>query len=146
MDDWELLNADAREHSEEAFAALVARYVDLDYSSALRQLGDAEQARDVAQAVFLMLARKAGEFRRETILSGWLYRTARFVALEAIRAEARRKRREEATILLSANAEPTPEETWKEAAPHIDLAMEQLSESDPATESFLQNELGIRPE
>jgi RNA polymerase sigma factor (sigma-70 family) len=132
MDDWELLTAYTRERSEEAFAAIVARYVDLVYSAALRQIGDPELARDVTQAVFVTLARKAAGLGRETILSGWLYRTARFVALEAVRAESRRKRREETTVGMNINPDPTPEEIWKEAAPHIDSAMEQLSESDRA--------------
>ena len=130
MDDWELLTAYSRERSEEAFEALVARYIDLVYSAALRQIGDSELARDVTQAVFLTLARKAAGLGRETILPGWLYRTARFVALEAVRAESRRKRREETTVRMNTNHDPTPEEVWKEAAPCIDSAMEQLSATD----------------
>lgn len=132
MDDWELLTAFRCERSEEAFAALVARYVDLVYSAALRQINDAELARDITQAVFLTLARKAPGLRRETILSGWLYRTARFAALEALRAESRRIRREETTVRMNTDHDPTPEEVWKKAAPCIDSAMEQLSESDRA--------------
>jgi len=132
MDDLDLLTAYARDRSEEAFATLVERYVDLVYSAAHRQLSNPEQARDVVQAVFLMLARKAPEFKRGTILSGWLYRTARFVALEAVRSESRRRRREEAIAQMNTDQEPSPEELWKDVAPHIDAAMEQLNESDRA--------------
>ena len=132
MDDWELLAEYARERSEGAFAILVGRYVDLVYSAALRQLGDPEQARDVSQAVFLLLARKAGSLKSGTVLSGWLYRTARFVALEAARAESRRKRREESIAHMNTDNSPTPEELWKDVAPCIDSAMEQLNESDRA--------------
>src|SRR5688572_33486219 len=92
--DSELLAEYARHGSEAAFVALVKRYVDLVYSAAWRQVGDREQARDVTQAVFVILARKAGSLGANIILSGWLYRTARFVALEAVRAEKRRKARE----------------------------------------------------
>ena len=52
------------------------------------------------------------------------------MALEAVRAESRRKRREETTVRMNTNHDPTPEEVWKEAAPCIDSAMEQLSASD----------------
>ena len=85
-DDRKLLTAYARDGSEEAFATLTRRYLDLVSSAALRQLGNSDQARDVAQAVFLLLARKAKSLDPGTILAGWLYRTARFVSMEALRA------------------------------------------------------------
>jgi RNA polymerase sigma factor (sigma-70 family) len=132
MDDWELLRAYSDGGSEEAFATLTSRYVDLVYSAALRQCGDAEEARDVTQAVFLILARKGTGLRKGTILSGWLYRTARYVALEAMRSQTRRKRREDAVALMNNETEPTAEELWKEVAPRIDAAMERLNESDRA--------------
>jgi DNA-directed RNA polymerase specialized sigma24 family protein len=53
MSDWDLLSAYARDQSEDAFSTLVARYVDLVYSAALRQVGNSESAKDVAQAVFV---------------------------------------------------------------------------------------------
>ena len=132
MEDWDLLNDYIRDRSEEAFAALVGRYVDLVYSAAIRQINDPDQARDVTQAVFLTLARKAGTLKHGTILSGWLYRTARFVALEAVRTDTRRKRREEAVFHMNELRDPRPEAVWKEVAPHIDSAMEHLNEPDRA--------------
>lgn len=131
MDDHELLAAYASEHSEEAFAALVRRYLDLVYSAALRQLHNADQAQDVAQAVFLILARKANSISRKTILSGWLYRTARYVAREASRAENRRRIRESTMAELSVHPAPdSTEESWKRISPHLDHLLEQLSELD----------------
>jgi hypothetical protein len=59
-DDAQLLAAYARDGSESAFAEVVRRQVDFVFAAALRQVnGDAALARDVTQAVFTDLARKA---------------------------------------------------------------------------------------
>jgi DNA-directed RNA polymerase specialized sigma24 family protein len=79
--DPELLARFARSRSEDAFAELVRRHVNLVYSAALRQVGgDPHLAQDVAQTVFSDLARKALALARRTNLSGWLYTSARFAA------------------------------------------------------------------
>ena len=129
MEDGELLETFARDGNEAAFESLVNRYVNLVYSAAWRQTGDREQARDVTQAVFAILARKAGSLSPKTILSGWLYRTSHFVALEALRAERRRKLREESMIQLS-EREEMPDELWEKISPKLDAAMEQMKEAD----------------
>jgi DNA-directed RNA polymerase specialized sigma24 family protein len=60
LDDAQLVRLYAVEKSEAAFAELVRRHLDLVYSAALRQVGgDAHRAHDVAQTVFIALARKA---------------------------------------------------------------------------------------
>jgi RNA polymerase sigma factor (sigma-70 family) len=131
-EDRELIDAFVRDGSEEAFAILTRRHLDLVYSAALRQVRDAELARDVAQAVFLLLARKARSFSPETVLAGWLYRTARLVSLEALRAERRRKTREE-KMAVAVDQAVSPQETdefWGQISPHLDGAMEHLKESD----------------
>ena len=72
MDDWQLLQNYVERDSETAFRTLVNRYVSLVFSVALRQVRDTQLAEDVAQAVFILLARKARGFRQGLVLSGWL--------------------------------------------------------------------------
>ena len=70
MDDRALLAEYAEHHSEAAFETLVSRYVNLVYSCALRHVRDSHLAEEITQAVFTILARKAGSLRRETVLAG----------------------------------------------------------------------------
>ena len=63
--DLDLLQQYARNDSEEAFAALVQRHLDLVYSAALRQLRSPQLAEEVAQSVFADLARNAGKAEAE---------------------------------------------------------------------------------
>src|SRR6185503_10872555 len=92
--DSELLARFAQSESEEAFAALVRRHVHLVHSVALRHTASAHSAEEITQAVFVILARKACSLSSKTILSGWLYHTARLTAANFQRAEWRRTRRE----------------------------------------------------
>src|SRR5207253_3039762 len=93
--DMELLREYARDGSEAAFAALVARHIGLVYSSALRQVGDPLLAEEITQTVFIVLARKAALIHAKTILPGWLYRTTGFTAANVLRTESNRQRREQ---------------------------------------------------
>src|SRR5882762_2785700 len=132
MTDAELLEAYATRRSDSAFSELVSRYINLVYAVALRQVRDPHLAEDVAQAVFLVLARKAGSIGSNVILTGWLFRTTRFVAARAARGEARRRHHElEAAIMNQENTAPEPDESnWREIAPQLDEAIAALPEAD----------------
>jgi RNA polymerase sigma factor (sigma-70 family) len=129
MDDWQLLQAYAEQSSETAFAQLVERHLNHVYSVALRRVGDVQLAQDVTQAVFLVLARKAGALRQGTILSGWLFRTTRFTAANALRQEHRRQQRER-LAMQDIEAESAPPTVWEQIAPHLDEALASLAETD----------------
>src|SRR5258705_3286557 len=95
IDDAELLRQYAEGGSDAAFAELVRRNLDLVYIAALRLVGDEHRAKDVAQSVFIDLARKAGALRRHPALVSWLYTSTRYAALKTLRSEQRRQVREQ---------------------------------------------------
>jgi RNA polymerase sigma factor (sigma-70 family) len=131
-DDLALLREYARRNSEEAFAALVSRHVNLVYSVALRQVRDPQLAEEITQVVFIILARKADSLGDKTILPGWLCRTARYASANALTIQRRRQHREQEAHMQSIlnEAETAHEETWKQIAPLLDGAMEHLGQKD----------------
>ena len=131
-DDSTLLRRYARERSEEAFAELVRRHVDLVYSAALRRVGgDPHGAADVAQLVFSTLARKAGELANHEVLTGWLYTATRNAAINVIRTEQRRRVREqEAHLMNELTSGPEPGADWRELRSVLDAAMDELEARD----------------
>jgi RNA polymerase sigma factor (sigma-70 family) len=105
-DDAALLRSYVDDQSETAFAQLVQRHLPLVYSVALRRVGgDAHLAEDVAQKVFVDLARHASSLREHASLSGWLYVSAQLASADLVRREQRRKHRE--TAAYSMNLENT---------------------------------------
>src|SRR5689334_11723966 len=128
-DDIELLREYVQSRSEEAFAILVSRHINLVYSVALRHVGNLHQAQEISQTVFLILAKKAGSFRQGTVLSGWLYHTARLTAANYVRSEIRRAHREQETHMQSLSDAPEAD-TWAQVAPWLDAAMAELNEKD----------------
>ncbi|MGC4075161.1 MAG: sigma-70 family RNA polymerase sigma factor [Nibricoccus sp.] len=139
-DDADLLRAYAATGSHPAFAQLVARHLDFVYASALRQTRSTALADDVTQSVFLHLARHALKLRPDTHLKSWLCVITRHKAIDAIRAEARRRQREHTAATLSAmdavnssGSSNLPDSTWHEVSPTIDAALAALSETDRRT-------------
>lgn len=128
-DDMLLLQAYAGGKSEEAFTTLVSRHINLVYSVALRGVGNPHEAEEITQSVFLTLAKKARQLGPATVLSGWLYQTARLTAANARRTEVRRLHREQEAHMQSTLNEPEPD-LWRQVGPLLDEAMAELSESD----------------
>ena len=107
--DMDLLRQYADGNSDAAFAALVSRHVDLVYSAALRKTGNLHAAEEITQAVFIILAQKAGRIVDKTILPGWLYQTARLTASSFLRRETRRVRREQEAYMQTEPHTVAPE-------------------------------------
>lgn len=126
MEDWQLLEDFAEHRSEAAFTQLVERHLGLVLAAARRQVGD--EAEDVAQAVFLLLAQKAGTLGRKVVLSGWLFRTTHFVATRALRSEYRRQRREQEAYTMQENQ--NQETGGNLFARALDENLAQLGETD----------------
>ncbi|HEX4609906.1 MAG TPA: sigma-70 family RNA polymerase sigma factor [Urbifossiella sp.] len=93
-DDGPLLARFAADRDPAAFAALVRRHGPLVLTVCRRVTGHPQDAEDAFQAVFLVLARKAGGLRDPGRLGNWLYGVAAKVASRARRAAARRRLRE----------------------------------------------------
>lgn len=128
LDDHALLHEYAEHHSEEAFGTLVNRHVDKVYSVALRHTRSPNQAEEITQAVFVLLAGKCGQLGKKVILEGWLYQTARLMSLTTTRAEIRRARREEESMMRTVNE--TEPEVWKQITPLLDAAIASLNETE----------------
>ena len=127
--DSDLLRQFAEHESDAAFAGLVERHVNLVYSVAHRQTGDAHQAEEITQAVFIILAKKAGTLRHEQALSSWLFQATRLTANNFLRGESRRRAREQEAYMQSTLNEPA-EEAWPRIAPLLDRAVETLGGAD----------------
>ena len=128
-DDSVLLRQYAENHSDEAFATLVARHVNLVNSVAVRCVGDPHQAEEVAQAVFITLAKKAAQLRHDKALSSWLFQTTRLTASNFVRGETRRHRREQEAHLQSVLNE-SGSDLGPRIAPLLDDAVAGLNEKD----------------
>jgi DNA-directed RNA polymerase specialized sigma24 family protein len=98
-----LLEEYAQSGSESAFRELVSRYIGLVYSTALRLVsGDTHRAEDVAQMMFINLARKAPSLPNGVALGGWLHQSAYNIAAPMMRAERRRQGREREAVQMNA--------------------------------------------
>ena len=131
--DVQLLREYAGRKSEPAFGEVVHRHADLVYSAALRQIGSPDLAGEIAQRVFIDLARKArslaGSLREDASLAGWLYRATRYAALNLLREERRRHARERQVMQdLHSTSESSPD--WDSVSPLLDEALSALDDRD----------------
>jgi RNA polymerase sigma factor (sigma-70 family) len=130
MDSRQVFAEYARSGSDGLFRELVTRYVDLVYSTALRLVGgDAHLAEDVAQTVFLDLARQAKTLSPKVMLGGWLHRHTCFVVANTLRGERRRQLRERRAAEMNA-LQNEPEADFSQVAPLLDAAINELGEAD----------------
>jgi RNA polymerase sigma factor (sigma-70 family) len=125
--DAELLHRYVGQRAEAAFAELVHRHLRLVYGTALRRTnGDSHLAEEVAQEVFADLARHAPALQNHPVLGGWLYVTTRHAAASAMRAEQRRKAREEKAHAMRQDEALPAAENWDSLRPELDSLLDEL--------------------
>jgi RNA polymerase sigma factor (sigma-70 family) len=105
--DGRLLAAFLERRDEEAFEILVGRHESLVLSVCGRVLRDEHEARDAAQAVFLVLARKAAALDLHRPLGPWLHHVAYGIAVSARRAREARRQREHFVMTVT---NPSPDD------------------------------------
>ena len=135
-DDAALLARFVRGNDADAFAALVARHAGQVVATARRLVRDDALGDDVAQAVFIVLVRRARDLRPGTVLPAWLHGVTYWTAKQALRKRRRRDVRERA----SREARPTdgrstdPADVAERAdlLVRLDVALARLAERDRA--------------
>jgi RNA polymerase sigma factor (sigma-70 family) len=98
---------------EAAFTALVQRHGAIVWQVCLSALGQREDAEDVFQATFLVLARKAGSVRKQQSLACWLHGVA-FRLARKVRERNLRRRTNVGEALEQLPARPMDDLTWRE--------------------------------
>ena len=110
---FELFLCGTNDTAEAAFAALVEQYSPIVHRVCIDVLGCPHEAQDAAQAVFLVLARKARSIRKPGSLGPWLHGVALRVARRAKSDGARRRAAERK------KAELTHERDTAESGPEV---------------------------
>lgn len=90
--DEEALVEQARQGDPKAFAALVDRYQRVVYNLALRMMNDPEDAKDIAQTVFIKVFQNLGSYDSRRRFFSWIYRIA---VNESLNRLGRRRQHEE---------------------------------------------------
>jgi RNA polymerase sigma factor (sigma-70 family) len=121
LSDEELLAKYRGERSQEAFSALVDRHGLMVIRLCRRILGNAADAEDVAQAVFLLLAHRPELVRKS--VAGWLCETAKSRAINELRSKRRRLHREERAACRAATH---PDHSASDMREELGSALSQL--------------------
>lgn len=125
LTDGDLLERFCRGREETAFALLVQRHGPMVLSVCRRIVHDAHDAEAAFQAAFLVLARKAGDVRKQASLASFLYGVARRVATQA-RARAARRRARQRELVEMSRPESCDELTWQELHSVLDDELSRL--------------------
>ncbi len=107
--DDQLVGAFVADRDSRAFALLVRRHGPMVLAVCRRITGHAHDAEDAFQAVFLTLARRAGEVAHPEAVGNWLYGVAVRTARQARAVATRHRTRETPTDPLPDTGHPNPE-------------------------------------
>lgn len=96
-----------------AFNELVGRYERLAYNLAYRMAGNATDAADLTQEIFVRLHRSVKSFRGDSAFSTWFYRLAINCCKDWLRKEARRPATQEIQDTLIADGGASPSQLYE---------------------------------
>lgn len=119
----------AKSGQQEAFSALIRRYIQRVYRSAYAILRNPDDADDVAQETFVRAYRNISRFDETRPLFPWLHRIARNLSLNRIERVNKRETKLPDTDMV-AERSPSPEQQaiHSEELKQIRRAVEQLPE------------------
>jgi RNA polymerase sigma factor (sigma-70 family) len=123
--DGQLLERFTAGREEAAFAALLRRHGAMVLGVSRRVLGQEQDAEDVLQATFLLLAQKAGSIRRAEAVSGWLHAVALRLALKA-RGQKKMRQDRETQAAGPRPPEPARDVAWRELLAVLDEEVQRL--------------------
>lgn len=112
-----------------SFDDLIAQYQTMVYRTAWRMLGNATDAEDVSQEVFLKLHSRLAEFQQQPNPSGWLYRVTVNQSLDRIR---RRRPQTEPEDLVSPAISPEASAIRQEQLDRLARLLQRLSPQERA--------------
>jgi RNA polymerase sigma factor (sigma-70 family) len=122
--DGQLLEHFSLQQEEAAFTALLHRHGPMVLGVARRVLRHAQDAEDVLQAAFLLLARKAGSIRKRESVGSWLYGVAYRLARDAKSRGVCRQAHERARALSQSPADR--QDAWRDLEETLDQALAAL--------------------
>jgi RNA polymerase sigma-70 factor (ECF subfamily) len=113
-----------------AFRALVVRYQRPVYNAAFGVLRNADDARDVAQTVFMRVAERSGDYDPSHKFFSWIYRIAINEALNLLRRSGREEGLDEDAEIPDAVAGPERRFEHDERARLVHEALKKMSVAD----------------
>lgn len=126
-----MLVESCRNGDRAAFATLVTRYQQPIYNAAYRMLGNADDAADTAQAVFLKVAERLGEYDPRFKFFSWLYRIAVNESINQLRRNGREERVEEAMEFAGpASADPEWQLNEAQVSRRVQEALMRMKPND----------------
>jgi len=117
-----LLRRFANKGDSEAFSEIVRQHAGLVYGACLRVLEDKTRAADVVQETFFQLYKDAGRITGS--VPSWLHRVATRKAIDVVRKDSRRRRRE-AKYAADRLREA---ESWEDISGYIDEGLDDLDD------------------
>jgi RNA polymerase sigma factor (sigma-70 family) len=129
--DEQLIRQFADTGDDDAFALIVRRNIDWVYSMSLRLThGDHAAADDIAQAVFILLARKSRLLGSNAVLRRWLFVSTRLCFRAVQRHEQRLRARERRSVALREVTQQSEFPDWDALSPSLDALVARLGAGD----------------